>query len=40
VPLVTAWGNTGLWLAMIGFVIARAVALGAGWRAVAQRVTG
>lgn len=28
IPAMDAWGNTGLWIAFVGYVVARAVALG------------
>lgn len=37
-PLIARWGNTGLWIAMIGFVIARAVALGVAYPRVVAAV--
>lgn len=29
IPMITAWGNLGLWVAFIGYVVVRALALGA-----------
>ena len=39
IPMIAAWGNLGLWIAFIGYVVVRAIALGSRLPALRRNVT-